>query len=103
MDGTLQFHIEESFVRGSHSLFIARRHGQELYIAKPLEFVIAKRNEMQQPTAEFFLDDKFPDVLHRELRRIGIIEAADKATNDALRYHLEDMRHLVFNTKKGKR
>lgn len=93
------FRIEDSFYEYSQKIWIGKKEGHALYMAKPLEFVQIDKGQYAEPTFSADRDDGLVNTIYSEIRRLGIIESADKATNEALKYHLEDMRKLVFKEK----
>lgn len=82
-------------------IWILLREGDRLYVAKPIEMVfeeVMKGQRVDPDRPSLFVDERygqpFMEALKRAVEKVDIraIEGELKAT----KYHLEDMRKLVF-------
>lgn len=90
------------FLRGIDVLITHERNGK-LFVAKPILFEAAKENNFEIIPPTLVIPDKadFFEVLRRELQYFGGLQSADASTMSAMKYHLEDMRKLVFKDGNG--
>lgn len=104
----LRVHIERNFLEGTR-LFISEEEGNKtIAIAKPLCFeALTQENsgDYFPPTIQFRgSEDDFLQSLVDQAWDIGIRPRYAKETTpeiNAIKYHLEDMRSLVFKGKGG--
>lgn len=83
----------------AYELAFFSKQGKQSFVASPLELKEYKQGTLIQPTAR--LSRGAMQGLFNELWRAGFRPAdgtGNASTVDALHYHLEDMRKLVFMT-----
>ena len=96
----LDIHIDKNYARGSTDIYLFGTRDHEKLIAKPIEFDFQKfnHNRIQEPTLRFEWDEgtnflnSFADAL-----KIAKFGDQKEYSLEAIKYHLEDMRRLVFN------
>lgn len=105
--------IEREYLRDIYNVYVGAKHGTRLFVARPVELIFDEVKEYSPGTdiknlAPFLkvdgLDahDFFP-ALAKALAEIGFKDIKDteqiKDILDATKYHLEDMRKLIFKGK----
>lgn len=93
----MKIHIEEDILSGQLKVYIVDDRNGERFIGTGITMEKMDRGLFYGPT--FTLQNHHGEGLANlktELIRLGQIDNADKATVDAMKYHLEDMRALVF-------
>lgn len=100
MEGKIEIRLQEKDYEDSTGMAIFMKKGGKTFIAKPIEFEELKEGYRVTPLLEVSRDHNIIQQLKENLRRMGYLNNADEATNNALKYHLEDMRSLVFKEKK---
>lgn len=95
----LIFNVDDNFYCDRYDLRIGLRRGKDLWIAKPIQFELLDNGYLSEPCATFQRELNLPSMMKASLNKLGLLSNADQATNKALKYHLEDMRKLVFKGK----
>lgn len=93
----LDFNIQPNWGSGLYEVRARKRTLQDIYIAQPLMFEKIDRGAIANPS--FHLDKESAQELMNALYRAGIrpTQTFDQESQlDSVKYHLEDMRKLVF-------
>lgn len=94
--------IQKSIYSGTFDILLTQRNGDKISFAKPIEFELSENGFVSQPTLKLPLDNlSFFNSFFEESKHLGIVPETQVSNQEkeAINYHLEDMRKLVFGAK----
>jgi len=84
--------------------FVTEDHRGNRHIAQPIDLVFKPINlgEISEPTLKMSgpLADQFLNAFYEAIVRSGRVKKDEDKSLNAIKYHLEDMRKLVFEIRK---
>lgn len=98
-----QFRIQKNIYSDTFDILIIRKIGSRIYVAKPLDFEEKEDGIAKEPTIKLSAKDTtFFNSFFEHSKHYNFIpqEQVTNQEKDAIKYHLEDMRNLVFKIKK---
>ena len=105
-ESNLLVRIERDVVVYGYNMWVFEKRGDNIYSARPVEVVMDKlmdyepgfRFDRVKPFMVFegLWGQEFMNALTKELSHLGYIQKSDEEVVKAIKYHLEDMRSLVF-------
>ena len=105
-ESNLLVRIERDFTKDGYNMWVLEKRDGEIFTANPVEMIFSKvmdyepgfRFDRGKPFMVFdgLWGQEFMNALTKELSHLGYIQKSDEEVVKAIKYHLEDMRSLVF-------
>ena len=102
----MKIYIERSLHEGAINIYVRYERDGKVYEASPqkLEFHEITSGQISTPTYQFPINythdgESFLTAMAEALMEFGVLKKIDAPEIEAIKFHLEDMRRLVFEKK----